>query len=61
MARPVHAVHEQNVLPAIGVVIEKGATRAHGFRQHLAAKGAAIVMKPDAGARGRIGKTKSKI
>src|ERR1700682_4941353 len=32
---PVHAVDEKDVLPAVGVVIEEGATAAAGFQQQL--------------------------
>ena len=42
---PVHAIHEQDILPAVRVVIEKRATGAHGFGQKLAAEGAAVVAK----------------
>ncbi len=33
VAGPVHAVDEQNVLPAVGFVIEKGAAGAESFGQ----------------------------
>ena len=52
MVRPIHAVDQQDVLPAIAVVIEKGATRAKRFRQQLSAVGAVVVLKLDA-CRGR--------
>src|SRR5580704_815957 len=53
MARPVHSVHQQNVLPSIAVVVEEGAARAEGFGQQFAAVGAAVVMKVESG-RSRI-------
>src|SRR5207253_9466769 len=37
VAGPVHAIDEQNVLPAVGVVIQKRATRAERLRKQLAA------------------------
>ena len=33
VAGPIHAIDQQNVLPAVAVVIEKGAAGAQSFRQ----------------------------
>ena len=55
MAGPVHAVDQQNIQPAIGIVIEEGAARAHGFRQILGAECAAVVAELDAGGGGDVG------
>ena len=59
MPDPVHAVNQQNVLPTITVVIEKGASCAHRFREKFAAIGATVVQEADSGARGDIDQTKS--
>jgi hypothetical protein len=48
VAGPVHAVDEHDVLPAVGVVVEEGATGAKRFRQQLATEGAAVVGERDA-------------
>src|ERR1035437_8768628 len=52
---PVHAVDQQNVEPAIGIVIEEGAAGAHGLGQVLGAECAAVVVELDAGGRGNVG------
>ncbi|HZS72548.1 MAG TPA: hypothetical protein VFA13_11985 [Candidatus Acidoferrum sp.] len=59
VAGPVHAVDEQNVLPAVGVVIKKGATGAECLRKKFPAECPAIVAKIDAGARGDINQAES--
>ncbi len=43
------AVDQQNVLPAVAIVVEKGAAGAESFRQELAAERAAVVLKLDSG------------
>ena len=55
MARPVHAVDQQNIQPAIGIVIEESAAGAQGFRQILGAECAAVVAEVDAGGGGDVG------
>ena len=52
MARPVHAVDEQDVLPAVGVVVEERAAGAQRLGQQLAAVRAAVVAELESG-RGR--------
>src|SRR6185369_8661589 len=52
--RPVHGVEQQNVLPAVVVVIEKSASGAECFRQQLAAIRAAVVPKMDARLRSNV-------
>ncbi len=42
---PVHGIDEQNVLPAIVVIIKKGAARPECFRQILFSKGAGVVLE----------------
>src|SRR5579863_9031674 len=49
VAGPVHAVDQENVLPAIAIVVEKGASRSKGFRKKLASVGAAVVLEMNAG------------
>ena len=46
---PVHAVDQQDVLPAVGVVVEKRAARAERLRQQLAAVRAAVVRELQTG------------
>ena len=58
VARPVHAVDQQNVLPAVGVVIEERAAGAQRFGQELAAVGAAVVAEMDAGGFGDVDQAK---
>ena len=52
MAGPIHAVDQQDVQPAVGVVIEERAARPQCFGQKLGAVRAAVVPELDAG-RGR--------
>jgi hypothetical protein len=54
VAGPVHPIDEQDVLPAIVIVIEKRAAGAQSFRQEFGAERAAIVMELNAGAGSRI-------
>ena len=54
MAWPVHPVDQQDVLPAIGVVIEKRAAGPERLRQQLAAISAAVVPELQPGGGGDI-------
>jgi hypothetical protein len=54
MTRPVRAIHQKDVLPAIAVVVEKSATCAQSLGEKLAAKRAAIVLEMNAGRSGYI-------
>ena len=54
VARPIHAVHQQDVLPAVAIVIQKRAARPHGFGQILGAEGAAVVPEIDARRGGHV-------
>src|SRR6266403_2605552 len=47
MADPVLAINEQNIGPAVVVIIDERATGAHGFGQPLLAEGAVIVREAD--------------
>ena len=60
MARPVHPVDKQDVLPAIAVVVDEGAPRAHRLGEELAAVGAAVVAKLEAGGRRRVDEAKAR-
>src|SRR5205814_673110 len=53
--RPVHAVDEQNVGPAVRVVVEKSTARSHRLGQQLAAEGPAVVTELKAGRSGDVG------
>ena len=56
---PVHAVHQQDVLPAIAVIIKERAARAQSLRQQLAAIGAAVVPKLDSRSVRHVGQAES--
>ena len=55
---PVHAVDQQNIEPAIAIVVEERAAGAHGLRQALGAERAAVVMELNAGRGGDVGEAK---
>src|SRR5579862_4801357 len=61
MTRPIHAVHQQDVLPAIIVVIKKRAARAKGLGKEFSAEGSAVMLKADSRRSSDIGETKTKI
>src|ERR1700676_2056318 len=48
VARPVHAINKEDGLPAVAVVVEKGAARAERFGKEFASVGAAVVLKLNA-------------
>src|ERR1035441_7460117 len=52
---PAHAVDQQYVQPAIGIVIEEGAAGAHSLGQVLGAERAAVVAELNARGRGDVG------
>ena len=60
VAGPIHAVDQQNVQPAVAVVIQKGAAGAHGFGQILRAESAAVVAEVDAGGGGDVGQAEAR-
>ena len=45
VAWPIHTINQQNVLPAVVVVVEKCATRAQRLRQKFPSEGSAIMLK----------------
>ena len=55
VARPVHGIDEQNVLPAVIVVVKKAGAAAHGFRQILFSEGSGVVFEVDSGLGSHIG------
>ncbi len=55
VAWPVHGIHEEDVLPAVVVVIENADAAAHCFGEILFAEGAGIVFEADAGLGGDVG------
>ena len=61
MAGPVHAVDEQDVLPAVGVVVEERAAGAHRLGQELAAVGAVAVPELQAGTRRDVDEAHTRI
>src|ERR1700730_2368908 len=48
MAGPVHGIDEEDVLPAVIVVIEKTNAAAHGFGKIFFTEGAGVVLEMDA-------------
>ena len=59
VAGPIGAVDQQNVLPAVAIIVEKGAAGAESLRQKLAAESSAVVLELNSGGAGHIGETKS--
>src|ERR1700728_1952540 len=59
VAWPVAAVDQQNVLPPIAIVVEKGAARAQSFGEKFPAEGSAIVWEVNARWPGHVGEVKS--
>ena len=54
MPGPVHAADQEDVLPAIVVVVQEGAAAAQRFREQAASVGAAVVAEVEAGCRGDV-------
>ena len=54
VAGPAHAVDEENVGPAVVVVIDEGDARAHRFREIFFAEGAVVVDEMDSGLLGDV-------
>ena len=59
VAGPIHSVDQKNVLPAVAVVVEEGASGAQRFGQKLSSKGAAVVLELNAGTGGYVDKSKA--
>ena len=55
VAGPVHAIDQQDVEPAVAIVIEEGAPGAHGFGEVLGAERAAVVAELNTGGGGDVG------
>ena len=58
---PVGSVDQQNVLPAVAIVVKEGAAGAERLRQELATERSAVVLKVEAGGFGHIRKAKTNI
>jgi hypothetical protein len=56
VARPIHSVDQQNILPAIGVEVEKGAAGTQSLGQQLASERAVVVVKLDSRGLGDVRK-----
>ena len=54
MAGPIPTVDQQDVGPAVVVIVNEGATRTHGFGQPFLAEGAVIVGEMDSGLGGDV-------
>ena len=52
---PIPGIDEQDVLPAVVVIVEKTDAAAHGFRQIFFPEGAAVVFEADPRLRGHVG------
>ena len=59
VAGPVGAVDQQDVEPAIAIVVEKGAAGAECFGQVFGAESPAVVLKGKAGLRGDVGEAET--
>src|SRR5580704_1320079 len=59
VARPIGAVDEQDILPAVAVIVEERATGAESFGQEFSAEGSAVVLELDARMAGHIGEAKA--
>src|ERR1700691_4798120 len=57
MTRPIHRVHEQDVLCAVVVVVQDTHATAHGLRKVFLSKGTAMMAKGNAGSCGGVNKT----
>jgi hypothetical protein len=57
--RPIHPIDDEDVKPAIGVIVEKGATGAERFREILLAERAVVVNESDASLLGDVGQMKA--
>src|SRR5262249_561533 len=60
VGRPIAAVDQQDVEPAVAIVVEKGAPGAQRFGQILRAECSAVMPEADSRARGDIGKAKGR-
>ena len=56
MLWPVHGVDDQNVLPAVVVVVEEARAVAHGFRQIFFPEGPGVVFEVNPSLFGYVGK-----
>jgi len=56
---PVGTVDQQNVLPAVAIVVEEGASGAKGFREEFAAEGSTVVLKLNSRPAGHIDESKA--
>jgi hypothetical protein len=54
VARPVHSVDKENVLPTVAIVVEEGASRTERFGKKLASVCATVVLKSNAGGTGNV-------
>ena len=55
MAGPVHGIDEEDVLPAVVVVVEKTDAATHCFGEIFFAERAAVMLKVNAGLRSDVG------
>ncbi len=60
VAGTVRAIDEHDVLPAVAIVVKKGAAGAEGFRQEFSTERAAVVLELNARLAGHVGESKAK-
>ena len=60
VARPVGTVNEQNILPAVAVVVQKSAAGAERLRQEFSAEGPTVVLELNSGLAGHIREPKTR-
>src|SRR5437660_12067890 len=58
MPRPIHPVDEEDIGPAVVVIVDKRAARPQRFRQILLAEGTGVVDEPDASGLRNVAKLK---
>ena len=54
VSRPIHGIDQQNILPAVVVIVENTNAAAHGFRKIFLSESATVVFEVDTGLRGHI-------
>ena len=59
VAGPIHPIDQKDVLPAVAVIVEKGAAGTQCLRKELAAKCAAVVLELNAGTGSYINKAEA--
>jgi len=51
-------LNQQNILPAVAIIVQEGASGTEGFWQEFSAEGSAVVLELDSRRAGHIGESK---